>query len=119
MSICRWVCGLAILATVVVLGGCGASGEQSATPATTAQPATIRAADCRLWRRLSTGQRQNLLVSFRSFFGARVDVPGTRGQILGDRRATALLGGYCRHRYASAFKLYKIYGRAAAFTPAR
>jgi hypothetical protein len=65
--------------------------------------------------------RRKVLSALRSFFGARVpDTGGSslRGPVLGDKQAESLFTNYCRQSFAGAFKLYKIYGRAAAFTPA-
>ena len=43
---------------------------------------------------------------------------GQRGSVLSEKRANTVLTSYCRLPFAGAFKLYKIYGRAAAFNPA-
>jgi hypothetical protein len=64
-------------------------------------------------------ERTSLLAGLKSFFGARVDASnaaGQRGAVLSDTQAVTLFTNYCRQRFAGAFKLYKIYGRAAAFT---
>jgi hypothetical protein len=56
----------------------------------------------------------------RRFFGAPVDsagAPGANGPVLTNRQARTLFRGYCRQPFAGPFKLYKLYGRAAAFTP--
>jgi len=68
---------------------------------------------------MSSGERHSLLVGFKGFFGARVGAAspaGQRGSVLDEQRAKAVLNRYCRLRFAGSFKLYKIYGRAAAFT---
>jgi hypothetical protein len=78
----------------------------------------VRVADCRLWRVLSGESRGRLVAAMRRFFGAPVDAPHLRGQTLSDAQALKLFDAYCARPFASAFKLYKIYGRAAAFTPA-
>jgi hypothetical protein len=100
--------------------GCGGSARSSSTSASSAaaaDAATVRSADCKLWRLLSPSERQRLLVGMRQFFGGPVDPSHGRGPVLGDRRANALFDSYCSQPFARAFKLYKIYGRAAAFTP--
>lgn len=105
---------------MAALGGCGGSGAQQRHPAAASDAATVRTASCNYWRVASAEERRALVAQLRAFFGAQVDsasAPGTRGPVLEDRHAGALLQGYCRQSFAGAFKLYKIYGRAAAFTP--
>ena len=78
----------------------------------------MRTADCRLWKVLPTDARTRLVVAMRQFFGGPVDPAHGYGQVLGDRQAQRLFNSYCARPFANAFKLYKLYGRAAAFTPA-
>jgi hypothetical protein len=116
---------LLILALVLPVGGCGkaarshdASSSVAKRP-TAADVALLQNADCNLWRHMPGDGRRQLLVGFKSFFGARVDAASTsgqRGSVLGDKRAVQLFDRYCRLSFAGRFKLYKIYGRAAAFT---
>jgi hypothetical protein len=116
------------LALGVAVGGCG-GGHKPASPATStpsaaAQQAQVRFsylqdADCALWRTLPAANRSELLSGFKSFFSARVDeadTSGQRGTALTSARATQVFNSYCRLPFATKFKLYKIYGRAAAFT---
>jgi hypothetical protein len=107
--------------------GCGgstrsSSGGPNPSPSTakgaSSEAPTVRVADCRLWRVLPTDGRNRLIVAMRQFFGGTVDAPHLRGQVLPDGQAKRLFDSYCSRTFASAFKLYKIYGRAAAFTPA-
>jgi hypothetical protein len=86
---------------------------------TAASVALLQSADCNLWRVMSASERRSLLAGFENFFGARVgaaNTAGQRGSVLSEKRANAVLTSYCRLPFAGAFKLYKIYGRAAAFT---
>jgi hypothetical protein len=79
----------------------------------------MQTADCNLWRVLPDAGRRKVLAAFRSFFGASVPgAPSMRGPVLSNKQAQSLFTSYCRQSFAGAFKLYKIYGRAAAFTPA-
>ncbi|MCW3063313.1 MAG: Right handed beta helix region [Solirubrobacterales bacterium] len=83
--------------------------------------ATIRTASCDDWRRENPAERRTLLAQMRAFFGAQVDsagAPGATGPVLSERQGTTLISSYCRQSFAGPFKLYKIYGRAAAFTAA-
>jgi hypothetical protein len=103
----------------MLLAGCGGSAgsaNNTGGHAIAAPAATVRTADCNLWRVLSQSQRQSLLAGLRTFFGGPVDPTHGRGQVLSDTQANALLSQYCSRSFAGAFKLYKIYGRAAAFT---
>lgn len=77
----------------------------------------MRVADCRLWQVLDEPARQRLLSAMHQFFAGSVDYRNGRGGALSPRRASSLFNIYCRLPFARAFKLYKLYGRAAAFTP--
>jgi hypothetical protein len=117
VSVRRPLTLIAALACVAALGGCGGSRvghPQKVSAAPTA--ATVRTANCRLWRVLGQSDRMQLVEGLRAFFGGKVDSPGARGQVLPDGRAYGLLTGYCSQPFASAFMLYRLYGNAAAFT---
>jgi hypothetical protein len=114
--------GVAAIAAVValasaVVAGCGGSesGEGSAAGAGPNVGATINFADCTDWNESSVEERLGTVGALTDFFGG--DVPGTggRGAILDDEQAYDLLDNACKPEYARAFKLYKLYGRAAAF----
>ena len=72
--------------------------------------------DCRLWLVLAEPARQRLLSAMHNFFAGPVDQGNAHGGALASARASSLFNNYCRLPFARAFKLYKIYGRAAAFT---
>jgi hypothetical protein len=108
---------LAAACSLPALAGCGGSTPHAA-PATTTPLATVRTADCKLWRLISTPERQGLLAAFKQFFGRPVDPAHGHGAVLSDTQANRLFDGYCRQSFAGAFKLYKLYGRAVAFTAA-
>jgi hypothetical protein len=98
---------------------CGGSHTSSTAPAAERSfGATVRTADCNQWRVLTPADREKLLVAMRTFFGGPVGGSGARGQVVPDKQAYGLLQRYCRQSFAGTFKLYKIYGRAAAFNPA-
>lgn len=103
----------------VVLAGCGGGDRpRAAPPAPTPFPPTLQTADCRQWRELRPASRRALIEQLTLFFGARVNRRYGRGQTLAPDRAQAVLSNGCRPAYAARIKLYKLYGRAAAFTPA-
>jgi hypothetical protein len=114
------------LAATLCLPGCGGSGRAQ-SGATAARPASVppasfalmQSADCNLWHVLDARERESILVGFKAFFGGRVDAAsraGQRGSALPDAKAATVLDRYCRLPFAGAFKLYKIYGRSAAFS---
>jgi hypothetical protein len=92
-------------------------GGTGTAPPAQRDRATVQNGDCRDWRRLGRHQRRRLLATMRTFFGGAVDEPYGHGRALPPRAATRLLDSYCRLPFAARFKLYKLYGRAAAFTP--
>ena len=65
-----------------------------------------RLASCADWRRA------------RRFAGGQVEAPAGQGHgaVLTETQAYTLFQHYCRYTFASQFKLYKLYTRAAAFT---
>jgi hypothetical protein len=82
----------------VLLGGCGGGRDHArATPSPTAFPPTLQTADCDQWHELRPASRRQLVEQMTLFFH--------------------VLANGCRPAYAGAVKLYKLYGRAAAFTP--
>jgi hypothetical protein len=118
---------LAFAIAALAAGGCGGGDDQPgvtrpAASQSRASQATLAAADCNLWLSIHGAQRSQLVASMRDFFGGPVDgggAPGERGSTLTDAAATRLFDSYCAQPFASAFKLYKLYGRAAAMSPAR
>ena len=102
-----------ILAAVLV-GGCG--GSDHPKPVVRAPSPSLALADCNLWHELRPGSRRALVEQMTIFFGARAD-NGQPGQTLTVDQAFRVLTDGCRPAYAGAVKLYKLYGRAAAFTP--
>ena len=113
---------VATAGATVALAGCGGGTPASKPVAqvTKLPQATVQLADCNAWHALRPASRLQLLAGMRGVFGGQVDGAGHgNGQILSDAEAAQLLSNACRPRWAGRFKLYKIYGRAAAFTPAQ
>ena len=109
--------GLAI-AAAAVLAGCGSGGGDPAHPprvggADIGPP--VKLVDCADWNRADAQERTNTVIAVRQFAGGPVGTAGGRGATLKDEEAYTLFEGSCKPAYARAFKLYKLYTRAAAF----
>jgi hypothetical protein len=109
---------LAVCATVLMAAsGCGGgsdNGSNAGIGPSVGQP--INLADCTDWNNSSVEERLGTIRQIRDFNGG--DVPGTSspGPTLDDQKAYDLFDNYCSNDFARAFKLYKLYGRAAAFS---
>jgi hypothetical protein len=77
---------------------------------------SVRLADCADWRDGSYRERFETVKTLRRFVGGSAGSPAGRGPVLPDDRAYDLLDNYCKKGFASHFKLYKLYVRAASFT---
>jgi hypothetical protein len=75
----------------------------------------MRLADCDDWRAGSVESRLDTIRALTDFSGGPSGTPGGRGAILDQDQAYDLFEASCRHRYAAAFNLYKLYTRAAGF----
>lgn len=80
---------------------------------------SIRVADCADWRDITPRERFDVVALLHDFYGTPIGPgdggPQAPGPTLDDDDAYDLLEGQCAASYASAFKLYKLYGRAAGF----
>ena len=99
--------------------GCGDS-DDSGDPGSSALGSpevqtTAREADCNDWNGATVEERQVILESLSEFEGGAPT--GTVGRTLPDDEAYDLFERGCERDYARAFKLYKVYVRAAAFQP--
>lgn len=101
--------------------GCGDS-DQASDPGSSALGSpdvqtTARETDCTDWKAVSVEEQQVIVESIAEFEGGAPT--GTPGRTLPDDEAYDLFERFCEKDYASAFKLYKIYVRAAAFQGAQ
>jgi hypothetical protein len=107
---------------IAVLAGCGGDGSagkrhQDAGPQL---DVPIRLANCRDWNQADAAQRLGTVRALTNFAGGPVVGPSERvgnGPVLTDKQAYQLFDSYCAKTFARGFKLYKLYVRAAAFTP--
>jgi len=107
----------AVLAAVIPLATAnGRSGHPSRAVAA-ADAATVRTALCHDWKRMDTPHKQAIVAGMREFFTAHLDIPNAWGTGLRSDQAMKLFNGYCEPAYADNFRLYRLYGDAATFTP--
>jgi hypothetical protein len=108
------------------LGACGGSSGAAATATSGTAPATasgnpdlgeLRMVNCQDWRRGDETARKGSVRELRDFASGPVGSPAGNGAQLPDGVAYRFFERYCAHDYATYFKLYKLYTRAAAFTP--
>jgi hypothetical protein len=110
-----------VVVCALVAAGCG-DAEDGSDPGSSALGSpdvqtSAREADCADWNRASVEDRQVIVESIAEFEGGTPT--GTVGRTLPDDEAYDVFERFCEKDYASAFKLYKIYVRAAAFQPAQ
>jgi hypothetical protein len=106
------------LACATLLAGCGGSGGSN--PASGAGPrigVPLRLADCTDWKQADAAERLGTVRQLRDFAGGPVGQQPAHGNTLDDKRAYDLFQSWCSNYFARGFKLYKLYTRAAAFTP--
>jgi hypothetical protein len=115
----RWgTTAASVLACAALAAGCGGSGAPGSTPVQGPDLGVpLRLADCRDWKKGDVSQRLGTVRELRDFAGGPVGQAPGHGNVLDDKKAYELLQNYCGNFFARGFKLYKLYERAAAFTP--
>jgi hypothetical protein len=105
-----------LISCLALLGSCGGSSH-SATSASQSVGESLRLADCTDWNHANEARRRATVEALRKFAGGPVGSSAgiQHGPVLGDQRAYKLFQSFCKHYYARAFKLYKLYTHAAAF----
>jgi hypothetical protein len=111
--------GRTLLAALLALtlAGCSASGSEDSSPhgAGPRIGVPLRLADCADWRAADLAERLGTIRQLHDFAGGPSGSPAGHGKTLDEEQAYHLLQGYCSAEFARAFKLYKLYTRAAAF----
>jgi hypothetical protein len=108
----------AILLIGVTLAGCGGSdGDDSAGDGAASLDEPIQLADCTDWNEGSVEERLGTIRQIRAFISTPVPGTGGGGVTLDDERAYELFEGACSRGFARSFTLYRLYVRAAAFSP--
>lgn len=110
--------GPAIL-IAAALAGCGGDGDGSSSGGSgqgvqLGDPISL--ADCTDWNEGSVEERFGTIAQIREFTGGPIAGTPASGRTLTDEQAYDLFENYCANEYARGFKLYKLYGRAAAFS---
>jgi hypothetical protein len=121
MSLYRHAVPATLLVVAVLAAGCG--GGSSNEPQVNVGPNVgqpISLADCNDWNQANTEQRLGTIQQLKDFAGGPVvgnnaTSPSGTGAVLDDKQAYDLFNNYCKEPFAHAFKLYKLYERAAAF----
>jgi hypothetical protein len=121
MSPPRRAFAAALLTAAVAVAGCG--GGSSTQPQVDVGPNVgqpINLADCHDWQQANVEQRLGTIKQLKGFAGGPVvgnnaSSPSGTGSVLDDKQAYDLFDRWCSESYAGAFKLYKLYQRAAAF----
>ena len=110
---------LTLIVSIALGAGCGGdSSETDSGSSAVGSPepeVTAREADCTDWNDADVEERQATIDALREFEGG--PTTGGTGATLPDDRAYELFENYCANEFARAFKLYKLYARAAAFQP--
>jgi hypothetical protein len=104
------------LVLAVLLAGCGgdtAGNQSSDAGVDVGEP--INLADCTDWNEASVEGRLGTVAQIKQFTGGPIAGTDETGNVLDDQKAYDLFENVCSNTYARAFKLYKLYGRAAAF----
>jgi hypothetical protein len=105
---------LAALAVSGCSGGDAADGQPALDGgARIGEPTQlVRCAD---WNEADVRERYGTVEALRAFAGGPTGSPGGQGATLEDDEAYELFERWCGESYASGFRLYKLYTRAAAF----
>jgi hypothetical protein len=108
----------AVILIGLTLAGCGGSDEDSGEQGPGVQlDDPIELADCTDWNEGSVEERLGTIRQIRNFIGGPVPGTGGTGVTLDDERAYEIFEEACSHGVAQGFTLYKLYVRAAAFSP--
>ena len=112
----RWLAAAAVAVLVVLALALRTRGDQAPAAVSPAVNGTVRLATCQDWNRATAPQRFGTLRVLAKLSAGQVPGrPELRGPALDDQQAYDTLDRSCAPALASAFKLYKLYDRSAAF----
>jgi hypothetical protein len=118
------VTAVLLLCIAALAGGCGSSRSSEATAARASGASagvdvgeSARSDTCAQWEKGTVQQRHGALKRLRKFATSPIGSSKDRryGPTLSEPRAYRLFDSLCAKHFARAFKLYKLYERAAAF----
>jgi hypothetical protein len=109
----RLAAGLIAVACLAVVGLAGCGGDDPPADQGIGANTPLRLADCDDWNSSGVEERLVTVEQLATFNAGSSDV--ARGVVLDDDQAYDILDGQCSAEFAGAFKIYKLYGRAAAF----
>jgi hypothetical protein len=95
----------------VALAGCG--GDTAPADQGIGGNTPLRLANCDDWNSSGVEERLVTVEQLRALNAGPSET--VRGAVLDDDQAYDILEGQCAAEFAGAFKVYKLYGRAAAF----
>jgi hypothetical protein len=114
----RWLTtSVLALAGACLATGCGGSdGSGTASGAGPQINVPLRLADCDDWNQADVSERLGTVEQLRDFAGGPSGSPAGHGNVLSEKRGYEVMENWCANDFARAFKLYKLYTRAAAFS---
>jgi hypothetical protein len=108
-----------LICSLALLTGCGSASQGSTIgPHSSVDVGeSARSDTCAQWQAGTVAQRHGALLRLRKFASSPVGSSSgiQNGHVLTDQRAYKLFQSFCSKHFARAFKLYKLYERAAAF----
>jgi hypothetical protein len=110
----------AVLLISLTLAACGGDDGEDSPGGPGGGPTLdnpIELADCTDWNEGTVEERLGTIRQIRAFISGPVPGTGGRGVTLDDERAYDLFEQACASSVAQGFTLYKLYVRAAAFSP--
>ena len=110
----------AFAAALICVAAAGCGGSDSSSSAANVGPhigVALRLADCNDWNQASVSERLGTVQELADFAGGPTGSPAGHGNTLSSQRGYDVLQAWCKNSFARGFKLYKLYTRAAAFTP--
>ena len=118
----RPIAAAVALFCAAAFAACG--GDDASNTAAGAGPhigVALRLADCDDWNQADVSERLGTVQQLADFAGGPTGgptgSPAGHGNTLSEKRGYDVLENWCQQSFASGFKLYKLYTRAAAFTP--
>jgi hypothetical protein len=105
--------GLAAAAIAVALAIAGCGGDSAPADQGVGGNKPLQLADCDDWNSSSPDERLVTIGQLTDYNAGQSEE--FRGRVLDEDQAYDVLDGQCEAEFAGAFKLYKLYGRAAAF----